>query len=429
MDADVVVMGAGFAGLSAARDLRERDRSVIVLEARDRLGGRTWTAPIPGTDVLAELGGAWFSRAAQPNLADEIARYGVGVRRSAEQTYAWIAGGRLRSGPSVRADWAAAMGELREPLAATGGRVRDLLGGGDLGAAADDDVSVIEWLARQDVSTEARDYLLAFTATMGGAPPAAQSMLPMVLDSIDADYTFDSAFEDISESFTDGTKSLADAIGEGLDVRFDTVVERVRGSADEVAVDVRGGGTLRAAALVVALPLNVWADVNFEPPLADPKRRAAERRHAGAVTKVVAVAAGVPAGFIGTGWGIPLETVAAMYEVEDGVLLVGFGIQDPPDASDRGAVQDALRLFAPDAEVFASGAHDWISDPYSKGTWLAVPPGWLSDGTFAALGQPEGRIAFAGSDIASEGAGWIEGAISSGHAAAAHVLGLLRGDR
>ena len=290
-------------------------------------------------------------------------------------------------------------------------------------------MSVIEWLERRDVSVEARDYLLAFAATMGGAPPAAQSMLPMVLDSIDADYTFDSAFEDISESFWDGTKSLADAIGDGLDVRFGTVVERVRRSAGEVAVDVRGGGTLRAAALVVALPLNVWDDVTFDPPLADPKRRAAERRHAGAITKVVAVAAGVPPGFIGTGWGIPLETVAAMYEVADGVLLIGFGIQDPPDASDPVAVREALRRFAPDAEVFASGAHDWIADPYSKGTWLAIPPGWLSDGTFAALAEPEDRLAFAGSDIANEGAGWIEGAISTGHASAAHVLGVLHEDR
>ena len=66
------------------------------------------------------------------------------------------------------------------------------------------------------------------------------------------------------------------------------------------------------------------------------------------------------------------------------------------------------------------------SDPYSKGTWLALPPGWFSDGTFDALSEPEGRLVFAGSDIATEGAGWIEGAVASGRAAAARCLDIVR---
>jgi monoamine oxidase len=66
-----------------------------------------------------------------------------------------------------------------------------------------------------------------------------------------------------------------------------------------------------------------------------------------------------------------------------------------------------------------------VRDPFSKGTWLSVPPGWFSDGTFDALEASEGRLAFAGSDIASEGAGWIEGAIASGIAAAAGTDALL----
>ena len=66
MDADVVVLGAGFAGITAARDLREAGVRVVVLEARDRIGGRTWYREIPGTGVSAEYGGMFFSRATQP---------------------------------------------------------------------------------------------------------------------------------------------------------------------------------------------------------------------------------------------------------------------------------------------------------------------------------------------------------------------------
>jgi monoamine oxidase len=54
-----------------------------------------------------------------------------------------------------------------------------------------------------------------------------------------------------------------------------------------------------------------------------------------------------------------------------------------------------------------------------------VPSPWFSDGTFEALAQPEGRLTFAGSDIAPEGAGWIEGAIGSGVAAAERVASVL----
>jgi monoamine oxidase len=68
MDADVIVIGAGFAGVAAARDLTEAGHRVVVLEARDRIGGRTWYRQIPGTDVRAEYGGMFISRATQPSL-------------------------------------------------------------------------------------------------------------------------------------------------------------------------------------------------------------------------------------------------------------------------------------------------------------------------------------------------------------------------
>ena len=76
MGVDVVVLGGGMAGLIAARDLGERGLAVTLLEARDRLGGRTWTRPLAGTDVIVEMGGTWFSRVLQPGIAAEIERLG-----------------------------------------------------------------------------------------------------------------------------------------------------------------------------------------------------------------------------------------------------------------------------------------------------------------------------------------------------------------
>jgi monoamine oxidase len=425
-DVDVIVIGAGFAGLTAARDLRDAGVRCVVLEARDRLGGRTWTSTIPGTGVQAEFGGAWFSRDAQPNIAAEIQRYGVAVSPSfVPETFAWFAGGELRVGDDVPKMLADAMAALAGPLGEAAERARRYLEGADASTIATDDVAVSDWLARLHVPVEARDYLLAFAAGMGGARPSAQSLLALVLDGVDAGYAFDKAMEGFGESFADGTARLVEAMAAGLDVRLGGVVRRVRQSEDGVAVDL-DGGSIEAGAAVVALPLNVWTDVTFEPALDEVKRSLAAERQPGASTKVLAVVDKAPARFLANGWGVPLQAIISTNEVDRGQLLTGFGVEDDaPDPNDREAVEAAIRRFIPTADVVASTGHDWVRDPFAKGTWMAWRPGWFADGRWRLVAEPEGRLVFAGSDIAQEGAGWIEGAISSGHEAASTARTLL----
>jgi monoamine oxidase len=74
---DVVVIGAGFAGLVAARDLIEAGHRVVVLEARDRAGGRTYSSTFPGTDVVIDLGAEWFDPTRHHFMAAEVERYGA----------------------------------------------------------------------------------------------------------------------------------------------------------------------------------------------------------------------------------------------------------------------------------------------------------------------------------------------------------------
>jgi phytoene dehydrogenase-like protein len=179
MDTDVVVIGAGFAGVAAARDLTEAGRSVVVLEARDRIGGRTWYREIPGTGVMAEYGGMFFSRATQPNLAREIERYGASVLPGTDpEMFAWIHGDRRDEGIEAieRLQGKLASSNLFAAIDAT----RRAFGAGERTLLAELDVPVAEWAERLDADQEAVDYVRAFMVSMGGSAMDRCSVLPLL---------------------------------------------------------------------------------------------------------------------------------------------------------------------------------------------------------------------------------------------------------
>jgi monoamine oxidase len=288
------------------------------------------------------------------------------------------------------------------------------------------DVPVTEWLDANRILGDAASFVKAFAAAMGGGDPSRMSMLGLLLDAADEGYRFSDVFTDVGATFAEGTSSLVDAITRqaDTDVRLLSPVVRVRSSDDGVTLDIAGGGEAQASAAVVALPLHVWVDVSFDPPLTGEKRRAAIDGHAGAVTKTLALVDRVPDRAVGLGWPAALQAVVVGPEAPSGRLVTGFSGTRAIRADDRDRVERAIRAYFPDARVRAADGHDWIADPYSKGTWFAPKPGWYA-GEGPARRRPEGRIAFAGSDIATKGAGWIEGAIRSGHEAAADVTRIL----
>ena len=99
---DVIVVGGGFAGVTAAREAALRGRSVLLLEARDRLGGRTWTATWAGTSI--EYGGGWVHWH-QPHTWSEITRAGLRVGLSGEPDVAgWYVGRAIGTGTIAERD-------------------------------------------------------------------------------------------------------------------------------------------------------------------------------------------------------------------------------------------------------------------------------------------------------------------------------------
>jgi monoamine oxidase len=184
------------------------------------------------------------------------------------------------------------------------------------------------------------------------------------------------------------------------------------------------GATIRAAALVLALPINCLPAIAFTPALPAATAEAAGA-NAGAAVKVLMLTRGVEPLTIAVGIGPGLNWLYADDAVGDEVLVTGFGWEDESfDQQDRDDVVRALTAFHPGAELLDWASHDWIADPHSMGTWLTAPAGHV-DLVDPARFTPAGRIVFAGSDVAEEQAGWFEGALRSGAAAARTVVELL----
>ena len=422
-ETDVVVIGGGFAGLIAARDLREAGRSVVVLEARDRLGGRAWYRELADTGSKVEFGATWFWSDVHTGLAAEIARYGVSVRPSYPvASMAWLTAGGLRSGPGVVQSLTDALAVFGPIFDAAASRIKASWDG-DRSALTDLDVPVATWVDGLGLPADTNDFLMAFTAAMGGGDPTRLSALGILADAALLEYRFDEAFANVGESFEDGSASLVEAIATdiGGEYRLGAVVTRIGRDDGGVAVDIADGSRIHARAGVMTLPVNVWPDVAFDPPLSPEKQRIAALGHPGASTKVLGVARGVPPDFQSAGWPATLQAVVGGPEMPGGRLVFGFSGVGGIDPHDRAAVEKAIREYLPTCEVLTSDGHDWVADPFSKGTWFAPPPGWES-GDADGQAAPEGRLVFAGGDIGPVGAGWIEGAIVSGGEAARRVL-------
>ena len=414
MSFDVAIVGGGFAGVTAARDLAASGRSVVIFEAQDRLGGRTWYRPFAGTEHGVELGGAWFSLARQPPLAAEVERYGVRVvPAAARQSARWHTDGVTRNGLPIPQSEGAALERVLRSLS---------LASRDINLTRDD-VSVAEWLG-EDVPDATRDFLFAWASFMSGADPSEVSMVEFL--GIFAANGGDvwSLYDEISECFADGTGALLDALAmdADADVRLSTPVTRIEERNDEVVVATQSDEEMRAGAVVVSVPVNTLDAIDFDPPLPAGLARMGREKHAGRSLKVWALVEGVPEGLLALGFGTPLQWLSAERVVPEGTLVVGFGHETAGlELSDATAVEAAIKVYAPEARVLAVDAHNWVDDPWSKGTWLAARPGWLTEGLFDGHERP-GRVVLAGSDIAEEHGGWIAGAIASGRTAARRLV-------
>ena len=419
-DADVLVLGAGVAGLRAAEVLREAGKAVIVLEARDRAGGRVLTDRRWGVPV--ELGASWIHGVTGNPVAARLQAAGIRTVAASEDTALYGASGtRL---PEGRMDAL----EAQAASLAEAGREGSPDSDEPLRTALD------RALAQAALTPESRlEAELGITSHFEHEYAADASELSAL-------HVGDGGAETGGDAFIPGGyDQLVALLLRGADVRFGHEVSRVDSDGAGVSVTT-ARGTFRARAVVVTLPLGVLkaGSVSFGTPLSEAKRTAIARLGMGTLGKTVLRFPSrswpsdatffnrvPPAGERGR-WaeaislegltGVPalmlFNAGAYAREVE---ALAEADVTGPALAALRGMFGQALPS---PTGVLRSG---WTQDPFSRGSYSYLGVG-ASLADRDALAAREGPVIFAGEACSREHAATVHGAWLSGERAARECL-------
>ncbi|ADB50693.1 flavin monoamine oxidase family protein [Conexibacter woesei] len=423
---DAIVVGGGFAGVTAARELSNAGLSTTLLEARDRLGGRTWTSQFGSRTV--ELGGGWVHWR-QPHVWAEMTRSGIGI---AEDD--WRFDTALFGAPVQRHPPEEAFARVRELFTRFAGDAGALLPHPHdplrvTGVAALDARSMQDRLDEMRLTGSDEEWLSGLLYEIAGSPLDEAALLQVVRWMALSDWDIDRWYDTNRYRPVGGTVAVLDGIVASgrFDVQLSAPVSAVDAGRDAVRVVTRDGRAFRASTVVIATPVNVWPHIDFGPGLPAAHREAGRvgwgKPHQDKVWIEVRGSLGRVFGQLPAP--APLNFFWTHEAWEGGQLIIGINANPALDVTDEEQVAATIRRYVPEIdEVVAVSGHDWAADEYTRGGNTGHRPQQVTR-NLHALQQPWGRVAFATADIASGWFGYIDGAIESGIRAARDCRAIL----
>ena len=403
---DVIIIGAGAAGLACARDLSGRGKRVCVLEGRDRAGGRIDTRRIDGIAVPIELGAEFIHGESETTFA--IVDAAALAAYELPDTHCWSRNGKW----TPIADFWKTMAKVRRPIA----RLRR-------------DQSFDEYLrSRRNLAPRIRE--MAWNFVEGYHASHADRISAKVLAASDDELNDAPKQFRIQSGYSAVIDVLATQCG---DLRLGTTVTDVKWSKNGVVVN----DTFRAKKLVVTIPIGVWKSgtIRFDPPLAG-KERVLTKLDAGHVVKIIFRFREpfwdsstnfvhtndrlVPTWWTAAPMRAPILTGWSGGHSADALLAENTSSR-VDRALDAMAKAFAKKRKSLDENLIATYTHDWQADPFSRGAYSYA----LVGGSHAhrALSKPiDNTLFFAGEATSSDETGTVAGAIESGYRAAKEVL-------
>ncbi|KAL3465687.1 hypothetical protein BJX64DRAFT_296960 [Aspergillus heterothallicus] len=451
-EVDVVVIGAGLAGLSAATEILKTGLSCFVLEARDRVGGKTWSGAIPGDEsAVVDLGAAWMNDVNQSRVYALAKRFGAEVL---EQNTTGLCVLQDFNGKCSTFEY----GQLPKFDAATVrdvARIRDMVEADcqTLDPARPqnkewDSMTFEAYLRTRGASTEALATAMVWTRAMLGQDPRDLSALYFLnycksgggLLQMRSDREGGGQHLRIRQGMQMISKGIAQGLPKDV-IRLSSPVTSITqgDSAVEVAT---GNKTIRARKVISTVPSPVLKTISFTPQLPPAKQLWAESSTYGYYTKAMMIFrtpfwaekgyCGLIQSFTG-----PASVIRDTSSHPDKkYVLTCFMSADPGRAwaalptgqREKALVKQIGQLFNSETEAARDFmdmvTYEWVNDPYSG--WgcpcIGLTPGVLDAVGGGSIREPVGNLHFAGTETAVRWRGYMEGAIESGERAAAEVV-------
>lgn len=445
---DVVIVGAGFAGLACATRLTAAGLDVRVLEARDRVGGRTEHGSLPDGQPI-ELGGQWIGPG-QTRMYELVEELGLRTFPTYDEgEHVLEVGGDRRT---FSGDTPPLGGLALADLATSLARFQRRADGIDpvrpwhSPRAQHLDASTFESWLRRHPTRGARMFWRLFSRAVFATEAANLSLLHVmtyVRQAGSVPALIDTAGGAQQDRVVGGTARIAEVLADRLEdrVRLGAEVRAVHRANGDVEVELADGERVRGRRLVVALPPALAGRIAYHPALPADRDLLTQRVPMGAVIKLHVVydrpwwrADGLSGQALADG---PVTQVVFDNSPADGSCGVLLAFIEGADALHWGARPAAERHAAVTARladlIGPAAAHpaavverDWAAEPYSRGCYGGhLPPGVLTQ-LGPALRRPVDRIHWAGTEHATAWAGYLEGAVRSGEEVADQVLAALR---